>query len=59
VNAANAVSLSVATAELHVRLDRLKREVDRPVPPPRPPVFTVLEKYDALCRRVRAGRGQS
>jgi hypothetical protein len=49
-------TLAVATAELHVRLDRLKREVERPVPPPRPPVFTVLDRYAALVKRVRAER---
>jgi hypothetical protein len=48
------VSLSVATAELHVRLERLKREVDRPVPLPR----DVFALYEELCRRVRAQRVQ-
>lgn len=52
-------ALAVATAELHVRLDRLQREVERPAPPPRLPVASVFERYAAFCRRVNAERGQS
>ena len=50
------VSLAVATAELRLRLDRLKMVNARPAPAPRPPVFTVVDRYDALCRRTRAQR---
>ena len=55
----NSPALAVATAELSVRLDRLKREVERPLPPPRAPGETVLDAYAALCRSLRAERGRT
>jgi len=51
----NSPALAVATAELSIRLDRLQREVERPLPA----LTTVLDRYEELCRRIRAERGQS
>jgi hypothetical protein len=47
-------ALAVATVELAVRNDRLKRELERPLP-----TATILDLYDELCRRIRAELGQS
>lgn len=46
-------TLAIATVELHLRLDRLERELHRPVPEPHQ-ATTTLDRYDALCRRMRA-----
>jgi len=54
----NSPALAVATAELSIRLDRLQREVERPLPR-HAAGETVLDAYAELCRRLRAERGQS
>lgn len=53
-----AVTLVVVTTQLAVSLDRLERELARPpIPPKCIRVVNSLEKYEALCKRIRAQRG--
>ena len=52
------IAMQLSTTCLRLRNDRLARELARPLRPkrlrPAPP--TTLDKYEALCERLRAGQ---
>lgn len=50
------IAMQLSTTCLRIRNDRLARELARPLRPKRLSPTMILDRYDALIRRLRAGQ---